>query len=71
MITKEDLKPGYVILISDERGDSLFEVMNEDDSPYMAKYLEEGFVAARCFFGSRIGNNYWLDFKYITEVFKR
>jgi len=69
-ITKEDLEPGDIFLVSGKWGDNLFEV-HADQSPWYRMRATECIVAT-CFFGPwRREEPYWIDLVQITEVFKK
>jgi len=78
--TKEDLKPGDVVLISNEFGDNLFEIRSDpdDDNELWNDWYDEDRVAAKCFFGPYLSNIkpnryrvHWIKLECITEVFER
>jgi len=75
-ITRDDLEPGDIFLISERAngvGDSLFEVLPEPVQ-YDDRYTGWGYVYVSCFFGPYSewyeikGKPHWLSPKWLTEV---
>jgi len=73
-ISKEDLKPGDIVMVNTVTGVNLFEVLADPPYTYSNVLDLDRAVYARCFFGHWLGYNnrhYWLELRQIAKVFKR